>query len=37
MKIKCLIIDDEPLAISVIETHLKSFDYVEIVETFTNP
>ncbi|MBA6151189.1 LytR/AlgR family response regulator transcription factor [Gelidibacter maritimus] len=37
MKIKCLIIDDEPLAISVIETHLKNFDYIEIVETFTNP
>lgn len=37
MKIKCLIIDDEPLAISVIESHLKSFDYIEIVETFTNP
>lgn len=37
MKIKCLIIDDEPLAISVIETHLKSFDYIEIVDTFTNP
>lgn len=37
MKIKCLIIDDEPLAISVIETHLKNFDYIEVVETFTNP
>lgn len=37
MKIKCLIIDDEPLAISVIESHLKSFDDIEIVETFTNP
>lgn len=37
MKIKCIIIDDEPLAISVIETHLKDFDHVEVVETFTNP
>jgi len=37
MKIKCIIIDDEPLAISVIENHLKDFDYIEIVETFTNP
>jgi len=37
MKIKCLIIDDEPLAISVIENHLKNFDHVEIVETFNNP
>ena len=37
MKIKCIIIDDEPLAISVIETHLKNFDYIEIVGTFNNP
>ncbi|WP_282124565.1 LytR/AlgR family response regulator transcription factor [Algibacter mikhailovii] len=37
MKIKCLIIDDEPLAISVIENHLKNFDHVDIVETFNNP
>ncbi|WP_194767683.1 LytR/AlgR family response regulator transcription factor [Tamlana sp. I1] len=37
MKIKCLIIDDEPLAITVIENHLKNFDHVEIVETFNNP
>ena len=37
MKIKCIIIDDEPLAISVIENHLKNFDHVEIVETFNNP
>lgn len=37
MKIKCLIIDDEPLAVSVIEEHLKNFDHIEIVETFNNP
>ncbi|WP_136480329.1 LytR/AlgR family response regulator transcription factor [Cognatitamlana onchidii] len=37
MKIKCIIIDDEPLAINVIEDHLKNFDHVEIVETFNNP
>ena len=37
MKIKCIIIDDEPLAISVIENHLKNFDHIEIVETFNNP
>lgn len=37
MKIKCIIIDDEPLAISVIENHLKNFDHVEIIETFNNP
>ncbi|GAA4295009.1 LytR/AlgR family response regulator transcription factor [Aestuariibaculum suncheonense] len=37
MKIKCVIIDDEALAIEVIEDHLKNFDHVEIVGTFTNP
>ena len=37
MKIKCIIIDDEPLAISVIENHLKNFDDIEIVESFNNP
>lgn len=37
MKIKCVIIDDEPLAISVIENHLKSFEHFEIVNTFNNP
>lgn len=37
MKIKCVIIDDEPLAINVIENHLKNFDHIEVVETFNNP
>ena len=37
MKIKCVIIHDEPLAINVIENHLKNFDHVEIVATFNNP
>ena len=37
MKIKCIIIDDEPLAISVIEDHLKNFDNIEVVKTFNNP
>lgn len=37
MKIKCIIIDDEPLAISVIENHLKNFDNIEVTHTFTNP
>ncbi|MFC2109136.1 LytR/AlgR family response regulator transcription factor [Bacteroidota bacterium] len=34
MKLKCLIIDDEPLAIKVIENHLKEFDNIELVGTF---
>lgn len=37
MKIKCVIIDDERLAIEVIENHLKSFDNIEIVASFNNP
>lgn len=37
MKIKCVIIDDESLAIKVIEDHLKNFDHIEVVATFNNP
>ena len=37
MKIKCIIIDDEPLAIKVVENHLKEFKNFEIVDTFQNP
>ncbi len=33
---KTIIIDDEPLAIDVIEHHLKKFSNFEIVKTFTN-
>lgn len=36
MKSKCLIIDDEPLAINVIKNHLKEFNDIELVSTFTN-
>lgn len=37
MKIKCIIIDDERLAIEVIENHLKNFDHIETVASFENP
>ncbi|MCL7753494.1 LytTR family DNA-binding domain-containing protein [Polaribacter sp. Z022] len=37
MKIKCVIIDDEPLAIKVVENHLKEFQNFEIIQTFNNP
>ncbi len=37
MKIKCIIIDDEPLGAEVIETHLKEFPNMELKESFTNP
>lgn len=37
MKIKCIIIDDEPLAIKVIETHLNEMPEMELVATFNSP
>ncbi len=37
MKIKCIIIDDEPLAIKVIENHLSEFQNFEIINTFKSP
>ncbi|MDO3694677.1 response regulator transcription factor [Wenyingzhuangia sp. chi5] len=36
MKIKCLIIDDEPLAINIIENYLEKIENFEIVNTFGN-
>lgn len=36
MKIKCLIIDDEPLAINVIKSHLEYVQDIEISGTFEN-
>jgi DNA-binding LytR/AlgR family response regulator len=36
MKIKCLIIDDEPLAIKIIENYLSDFKNIELVATFNN-
>lgn len=36
MKIKCLIVDDEPLAIELIEKHLSQFDGFEVVGTCFN-
>jgi len=37
MKIKCIIIDDEPLAVEVIQTHLSEFSNMELVGVFNNP
>jgi DNA-binding LytR/AlgR family response regulator len=37
MKIKCVIIDDEPLAIKVIENHLREFQNFEVIGVFNNP
>lgn len=36
MKIRSLIIDDEPLAIKVIENYIKEFEDVQVVQTFNN-
>ena len=33
---KCLIVDDEPLALAVLETHLKSYSDLELVARCTN-
>ena len=36
MKIKCIIIDDEPLAIKVLQNYFKNYIYFEVIATFTN-
>ncbi|MDO7172654.1 LytR/AlgR family response regulator transcription factor [Mariniflexile sp. AS56] len=36
MKIKCLIIDDEPLAINVIKNYLDQIEDFEVISTFSN-
>lgn len=36
MKTKCIIVDDEPLAIEIIESYLKDFPAIEIVATCTD-
>jgi len=36
MKVNCLIIDDEPLAISILESYIETLDYMTIVNTYTN-
>lgn len=33
MKIKCLIVDDEPLAVKLIENHIAKIDVLEVVDT----
>lgn len=37
MNINCIIIDDDPLAIKIIEKYLRQFHNFNIVETFNNP
>ncbi len=37
MKIKCIIIDDEPLAVRVIKNYLEEIQNFELIEVFNNP
>ena len=37
MKIKCIIIDDEPLAVKVIKNYLEEIQNIELIEVFSNP
>ncbi|MWB93217.1 response regulator [Flavobacterium sp. GA093] len=37
MKIKCLLVDDEPLAIKVLQNYLTNFGDFEVIGTFYNP
>ena len=36
MKITCVIIDDEPLAIKVLESHIQNIEFLDIKATFAN-
>ena len=36
MKLRCVVVDDEPLAITIIEGHLKKIPYIEIIGKFDN-
>ena len=35
--LRCVVVDDEPLAIEVLESHISQFDQLQLVETFQNP
>ncbi|PKP19346.1 MAG: DNA-binding response regulator [Bacteroidetes bacterium HGW-Bacteroidetes-21] len=37
MKIKCVVVDDEPLAIEKLSSFIGRIPYLELTETFTNP
>ncbi len=36
MKIRCIVIDDEPLAIEILESYIEKIPYVELVGRFSN-
>lgn len=35
--LKCMVIDDEPLAIQLLSTHISKVPFLELVSTYTNP
>jgi len=37
MEYKCVVIDDEPMAIEVLQTHLAKLDNIKVAASFTNP
>lgn len=37
MNIKCIIVEDEPLAINLLETYIEKIPYLSLIGTFTNP
>ena len=37
MKVNCLLIDDEPLALRVLENHIEKIPWLQIIKTCTNP
>ncbi len=37
MKVNCLLIDDEPLALRVLENHIEKIPWLHVVNTCTNP
>ena len=37
MRVKCFIIDDEPLAIQVIESYIEKVPWLHMVGSFTDP
>ncbi len=36
MNVKCVVVDDEPLAIEVLKGHLRKIPYIDVVGTFTS-
>jgi len=37
MKIRCIAVDDEPLALDIMEDYIRQIDYLEFLKGFHNP